>query len=89
MADWVLVDNPSYGGAAPRPLKAACHDGSPCIDIRCGCGEVWHQHESRVKAIPRDAEVASPCPSCGRLLVFPPGFFAEAFAKLREDGWVE
>jgi hypothetical protein len=26
---WVLVPNPNYAGKTPRPLQAACHDGSP------------------------------------------------------------
>jgi hypothetical protein len=90
MSDWVVGDNPAYGGMTPRPLKPACHDGSPCIDIICtSCGGTLHQHESRTKSLPLDAEVGCPCPYCHEVLVFPPGFFAEAFTKLREDGWVE
>ena len=87
--DWVLVDNPSYGGKAPRILKADCHDGTPCVDIRCSCGYTLHQHESRTKDLPVDAEIACSCLGCGELLVFPPGWFHEAFAQMRADGWIE
>lgn len=87
--DWKLIDNPDYGGRAPTPLKAACHDGSPFITIKCNhCGEGMHHHETSVAHVPADAEIASRCPTCSRLLVFPPGFFADAFAQLRAEGWV-
>jgi ribosomal protein S27E len=86
---WRLEDNPAYAGREPTPLKAKCHDGSPFLTIRCGtCGGEMHQHESVTAGIPRDAEIASPCKECGELLVFPPGWFHEAFAELRRLGWV-
>lgn len=83
-----LVPNPGYQDRTPTPLKAECHDGSPFITIQCSCGYQMHQHESRVAHIPVDAEIASHCPRCRRLLVFDPGFFSRAFAQLRADGWV-
>jgi hypothetical protein len=86
---WALVPNPNYAGKTPRPLQAVCHDGSPCVDIRCRCGYTLHQHESQTAQIPADAEVASRCLGCGELLVFPAGWFAEAFARMRADGWIE
>jgi hypothetical protein len=88
-SEWKLVPNPAYAGKTARILKAACHDGSPCIDIRCRCGVTLHQHESRTATIPDDAEVATRCVRCRRLLVFPPGYFVSAFAQLRADGWIE
>jgi len=89
MSDWVLVDNPAYSATTPRILRAACHDGSPCVDIRCRCGYVLHQHESRTQAIPVDAEIATRCLACDRPLVFPPGWFHAAFQRLRDEGWIE
>ena len=85
---FVLVANPSYAGKTPTPMKAVCHDGSPFVTIQCSCGYQLHQHESRVAEIPPDAEIASRCLGCGELLVFPPGFFAEAFKKMRDEGWL-
>lgn len=88
--EWVMIDNPAYLGRTPTPLKAECHDGTPFVTIACShCGFHLHQHESRVEHIPDDAEVTSACPHCGRLLVFPPGFFRDAFRSLREQGWID
>jgi ribosomal protein S27E len=70
-------------------MVAECHDRTPFLTIRCRCGYELHQHESRVAAIPDDAEIASRCLGCGELLVFPPGYFKEAFAELRREGWIE
>jgi ribosomal protein S27E len=80
--------NPNYAGKTPRPLKVECHDGTPFVTIRCRCGYTLHLHESQTADIPADAEVASRCHSCGEPLVFPAGWFAEAFAQMREDGWI-
>lgn len=84
---WVLRPNPAYTGA-PRILEALCHDKSPFITISCRCGGQLHQHESQTAAIPDDTEVASNCPECGALLVFPAGWFSQAFATLRREGWI-
>lgn len=46
---WVFIDNPAFAGQAPRPLKAACHDGSPFLTIRCDCGTDMHLHESQIR----------------------------------------
>jgi hypothetical protein len=89
VSDWVLEENPAYAGQTPRILKAACHDGTPFITIRCDCGEELHQHESQTKDIPAGTETGTRCFGCRKLLVFPPGFFADAFQRLRDDGWIE
>jgi hypothetical protein len=86
---FTLVPNPAYAGRTPTPLVVACHDRTPFITIRCDCGAALHQHESFVAHVPVDAEIASRCPGCGKTLVFEPGFFADAFQQLRDDGWVE
>ena len=86
---WELVENAAFAGMEPRIMVAACHDRSPFITIRCRCGCELHQHETRVSSFPDDAELASRCLGCGELLVFPPGFFREAFAGMRRDGWIE
>lgn len=85
--DWVLMENPSWEGRNPTPMRPACHDGSPFLTILCSCGEAHHQHESRVGHIPDDTEIASRCQGCGRTMVFPPGFFKRAFAEMRAAGW--
>jgi len=85
---WLLVPNPGYAGKTPRSLEAVCHDGTPFVTIRCRCGYELHQHESRTAKIPDDAVVASRCLGCGEILMFPPGWFADAFAQLRREGWV-
>jgi hypothetical protein len=88
-ADWALIENPGYAGKTPRIMHAECHDGTPFVTIQCRCGNEMHQHESRVAGAPPDAEVGMPCLGCGELLIFPPGWFAEAFAQMRADGWIE
>lgn len=85
---WELVENPSYAGREPTPMRAACHDGSPFISIRCDCGALGHQHESRTELIPDTVAVAMRCLECGELLEFPPGYFTTAFARLRAEGWI-
>lgn len=86
---WVFIDNPAFAGQAPRPLKAACHDGSPFLTIRCDCGTEMHLHETQVAATPSAARVGTICKGCGRLLRFAPGELAGAFARMRELGWIE
>ena len=88
MTDWVLVDNPAYAGREPRPLDAACHDGTPFLTVRCGYGGEGHFHEGQLRHAPGDAEVVLRCPTCGAWLEFPPGFILEAFAQMRTAGWV-
>lgn len=88
MNDWVLLDNPAYIGKEPRPLQAACHDGTPFLTVRCGCGADGHFHEGQLRHAPLDAEVVLRCPACGEFLEFPPGFVAEAFEGMRADGWI-
>ncbi len=85
---FVLVENPAYAGKMPRKLTAVCHDGTPFVTVRCACGYELHLHESQLGPLPRIAEIATRCHSCNGALVFPPGFFADAFAKMREQGWV-
>ena len=46
-------------------------------------------HESETKAIPAHAEVESRCHRCAAPLIFPPGWFQEAFTQMRKDGWIE
>jgi hypothetical protein len=85
-----LRPNPAYAGREPSPQRAICHDGTPFITVFCRhCGEGLHMHESSLLNVPAEAEVESRCPSCRRTLLFEPGFFAAAFAQLREQGWVE
>ena len=86
---WSLVDNPEWAGRKPEAFtESACHDGSHCLDIQCGCGERMHMHESQTRNVPPDVGVASGCKACGRVLTFPPGYFAEAFAEMRRRGWI-
>lgn len=86
---WTLVDNPAFAGQKPRVLKAACHDGSPFLTIRCECGGEMHLHETQITVVPADAAIATHCKSCGGPLVFPPGELAGAFTQMREAGWIE
>jgi hypothetical protein len=87
--EWVLLDNPAFEGKTPRVLVAQCHDRTPFITIVCNCGGEMHLHESQTDPIPEDAEIAAPCKTCGKPLVFPPGYFASAFQTMRDDGWIE
>jgi ribosomal protein S27E len=89
VSEWVILENPAFAGRKPTILQAACHDRSPFVTIRCRCGYELHQHESRVAMAPAGAEIAMRCLGCGELLLFPPGFFAGAFATLRQEGWIE
>lgn len=90
VTEWVLVENPAYAGMEPRILEASCHDGTPFITIRCSeCGYDFHCHESQTKTAPADAAIAARCFGCKAVLEFPPGYFAEAFQRLRDDGWIE
>ena len=86
---WALVHNPEYAGMDPRPMRAACHDGSPFLTILCTCGAAMHLHESQILALPQQVEIESPCHGCGTPLVFPPGALAAGFAELRSLGWVD
>jgi hypothetical protein len=83
-----LLPNPAYAGKKPTPLVAECHDRTPFVTIVCDCGSALHQHESSVSHIPVDAEIATRCPTCRKTMVFQPGFFADAFQALRDEGWV-
>jgi hypothetical protein len=83
----VLVPNPGYTGE-PRVMEAVCHDGTPFLTMRCLCGAESHVHESQVSGVPGDAEIAARCSACRQPIVCPPGFFADAFAEMRSEGWI-
>lgn len=85
---WELITNPKYAGKAPRIMEALCHDGTPFITIRCSCDTEMHLHESQIADAPADAEIAAPCKTCREPVIFPPGYFANAFAQLRAEGWI-
>lgn len=85
---WAFVDNPAFAGQAPRPLRAACHDGSPFVTIRCDCGTEMHLHETQLRDDQLVVAIATYCKGCGRLLRFAPGELAGAFAQMRADGWI-
>jgi len=84
---WTLVTNPGITGP-PRPLQAVCHDRSPFVTIVCGgCGFEMHVHETQLPSLPR-TEIVTLCNECGELLEFPSGFLADAFRRLRVEGWI-
>lgn len=68
-------------------LKATCHDGTPFLTVECDNDHELHVHESQLP--PEPAEVGLRCPTCGEVLVFAPGQIEEAFAQMREEGWLE
>lgn len=92
---WTFFANPALAGQAPRPLKPACHDGSPFVTIRCDCGSDMHLHETQLAAATLhlasalDAAIVTRCTSCGEPLVFAPGELESAFDRMRADGWIE
>ena len=85
--EWELVANPNFAGRKPSIQHAECHDRTPFVTCACRCGAVMHYHEGQ--RLPADVEIATTCKACGNLLVFPPGWFANAFATMREEGWIE
>lgn len=89
-ARYEVVENPAWKGVEPSGLtESACHDLSHCFDIACQCGFTMHIHESQLAEVPSLAEVGSRCKGCGGLLLFPPGFFQGAFARMRREGWIK
>jgi hypothetical protein len=89
---WVWADNPAYEGKTPRPLTAACHDGTPFLTIACpACSAQGHIHESQIGGIslPLDVEFGFRCPECSVTSIVPAGFFTDAFARMRADGWIK
>lgn len=84
-----LIPNPGYEGQTPRILRAACHDRTPFITVRCECGSDMHLHESQTSVVPADDAVISRCLACGRMIVVQSSRFVEAFKQLREEGWIE
>ena len=88
MSEWELQPNPAYTGK-PRILQAKCHDRTPFLTVVHGCGYELHFHEGQLAGMPKGAEIASRCHRCGEVMVFPPGHFQDAFAQMREDGWIE
>jgi hypothetical protein len=86
---WEIVDNPAYAGQTPRRLRAACHDRSPFLTIRCDCGFDMHLHETQLRSLPADAVIGMPCKGCRELLTFTPGHLQGAFARMRDAGWIE
>jgi hypothetical protein len=89
MSEWLWVENPAYVNKLPRQLKADCHDGSPFVTIHCSCDFDNHVHESSIVEVPPDAGIVSKCHGCDRPLIFDPNFFQEAFAEMRERGWIK
>lgn len=81
-----LVRNPDYAGRKASQLEALCHDRTPFLTVVCACKFVLHLHESQTIGI-RSA-ICSTCKGCGEPIFFPPGFFADAFATLRAEGWI-
>jgi hypothetical protein len=83
-----LVPNPAWAGQQPSALtESDCHDRSHCVSVECACGKPMHLHESQI-AGQEHATIATLCPSCGDLLSFEPGFFHDAFAAMRQQGWI-
>lgn len=86
---WTLLVNPVFENQKPRPLAAACHDGTPFLTIRCNeCGSDLHLHESQIADVPTDTAIAVRCPQCPAILEFWPGWFQVAFAQVRKEGWI-
>lgn len=85
-----IADNPAFTGQTPRPLRSACHDGTPFITFRCSCGQYGHIHESQVHSdISEDAIVAVRCSSCMALDSISAFAIREAFQTLRDQGWID
>lgn len=82
-----IVPNPAYEGRKPTLLTPACHDGTPSLDVQCDCGHQMHVHESQITEYAFSV-IISTCHGCGEPLVFPSGFFPEAFGQMRADGWI-
>jgi hypothetical protein len=83
---FTIVDNPAFQGRTPRPLQVACHDGTPFLTIRCGCGQDMHMHESQLDAVPAATTIAVRCPSC-RAIHALGDEVRGAFADMRAAGW--
>jgi ribosomal protein S27E len=88
MSKWVWQENPDYAGRKPTLLEPDCHDRSPFVTVRCGCGFDMHVHETQIANVPAEAEIGAACKVCGRLLTIPPGWLPGAFADLRARGWI-
>jgi hypothetical protein len=84
---WKLVSNPNYAGIKPQIIEVICHDRTPFLTVGCDCGSLMHVHESQIAGI-RSA-IATHCKGCEIPMLFPPLWFADAFQKLRDDGWIE
>lgn len=64
-----VIANPDWtpemlAKAARGDLSPACHDRTPCIDIRCSCGATGHLHLSQIENAPEDSELAMRCYDC-------------------------
>jgi hypothetical protein len=87
VAEWQWIDNPTFAGKTPAPLKPDCHDRSPFITLHCTCGFDNHVHETSIVEVPPTAAIGSRCNGCGDVLEFPPGYLHAGFAELRRRGW--
>lgn len=90
MAKVELVPNRAYAGIKPQKIIAMCHDRTPFVTVRCQCGSEMHIHESFDPMAIADAMGAMAyCRSCREPLEFRPGFFKDAFQRMRDDGWID
>lgn len=88
MSTFEIVPNPDFEGRKPTKLDVLCHDRTPFVTVRCGCGYTLHLHESQIFDL-HDTTVVTECHSCHVRLTFPPGTFAAAFAEQRRLGWID
>lgn len=85
---WLWLENESYAGQTPRKLRAACHDGSAFVTIRCGCTFESHIHESQLGVLSRFDGMLMVCLGCRDVLQFNAGELQGFFADLRRRGWI-
>jgi len=85
---WLWLENESYAGKAPRKLRAACHDGSAFVTIRCGCNYESHIHESELARVSAFEGDVTRCRNCRDILQFNANELQGFFADLRRRGWI-
>lgn len=85
-----IIPNPAYAGKEPTLIKAACHDGTPCLTVAPGCGHESHLHESQIElAAAAGAEsLMVRCTACSIVDVMDVQQIREAFKQMRDDGWI-